>query len=551
MTPQIDPFTMDIIQSSFRAISTEMFVAMKKTAMSPIIYEILDMGVALTDQEGNLLSSGAGIPVFVGMLEASVKTMSAKFQGQVKAGDIYVTNDPYNGGITHLNDVVFCKPIFYQNELVAWAANMAHWPDIGGMVPGGISTESYELYQEGLIIPGVKLFENDKILEPLMEILQANSRMPYNLDGDFWAGVAAVRIGEQRMLKLIDKYGLQTFLQSITELQNHGEQVSLASLKKLPKGQFTLDELMDDGRQMKVTVEVTETEFIVDLRDAPPQAQGPDNVSRDAVLVATQMIFKSITSPDTAANGGTYRPLKLLTQPGTLFHPNPPAACGMYYDTDIRICDLIWRAVFPMVKDQVTVGHFSSICGTFFGGMNPDTGKTFTIVEAQVGGWGAGVGMDGTSAMFSAFHGDTFNCPAEIAEARYGVSVERLSLNDEACGAGEFRGGKGVCVEYRTKEDNGWLTVGYSRSVVKPWGAEGGHEGSRNYIKILRLDGTIEEHFCKSGIPMNQGDVLQIRTANGAGYGNPKKRDPHKIQDDLKNEYITLEEAKTIYGYAA
>ena len=546
----VDPFTLDIIQSAFKAISTEMFYTMQKTSISPIIYEILDMGVALSTPDGDLLSSGAGIPAFIGMLDAGLKTTIGKFGDTVKAGDIFVTNDPYNGGITHLNDVVLCTPIFYQDTLVAWAANMAHWPDLGGMVPGGISTDATELFQEGLILPCIRLFEHNKISPAVMEIIKANSRMPNNVEGDLWAGIACNRTGEKGVLELVEKYSLETFEQSSKMLLDDGEKVSLAGLKKLPNTTLKMSEEMDDGTVFTVKCTITDEEFIVDLRDNPTQVAGPINVSRDGVVVACQMIFKSVTSPDTDANGGSYRPLKVLTAQGTIFDPVMPAPCGVYYETDIRINDMLWRCLSEIADEKVTAGHFSSICGTFFGGINPDNGQAFTIVEAQIGGWGAGNGMDGTSAMFSCFHGDTFNCPAEIAESRYGgVVVRQLALNDEAGGAGEFRGGKGICLEYEIREDNSWLTVGYSRCVMPPWGNKGGQDGTTNYCVVMRTNGDTETYHSKSGIILNAGDVIQVRTGNGGGYGYPKNRTSDALASDIKNGYITLNEAKTVYGY--
>lgn len=548
-TQKVDQFTLDIIQSSFKAISTEMFYTMQKTSISPIIYEILDMGIALANPKGQLLSSGAGIPAFIGMLDAAINKTIDKFGDSVKPGDIYITNDPYNGGVTHLNDVVLIMPVFYGDTLIAWASNMAHWPDMGGMVPGGISTDATELFQEGLIIPCVRGFENGEPIPAVFDIMTHNTRMPKNVEADLWAGVASCRVGEKGLIELVEKYGLDVFTRSCETLIEHGEEVSLAGLKKLPNTKLELTEEMDDGTPLNVKIEIKDDEFIVDLRDNPKQFASPVNVSRDAVIVACEMIFKSITSPDTDANHGTYRPLTVLTTPGTIFHPVSPAACGVYYDTDIRLNDIIWRCLFPIAGEKMTAGHFSSICGTFFGGVNPDNGVPYTIVEAHVGGWGAGQGMDGTSAMFSCFHGDTFNCPAEIAESRYGVMVKQLAFNDAEGGAGEHRGGKGIDLQYVIPADGAWLTVGYSRCVVPPWGAEGGQDGTTNACHVLRKNGETETYHSQSGIMLDAGDIIQIKSGNGAGYGDPKKRSRDAIVNDLKNQYITENEAKNIYGY--
>ena len=211
---------------------------------------------------------------------------------------------------------------------------------------------------------------------------------------------------------------------------DYGEQVSRRALSELPKGRFTLDEEQDSGLHYKVTVEITDDEFIVDLRDNPDQDPGSGNLCHDGSMISSQLAFKNVTDPFGAANGGSFRPLTLLTRPGSVFDASPPAAFGVYAETMIRLFDLIWRCIAPHLGDRLPAGHYASICGTFIGGRHPDTGRHFTVVEPQLGGWGASASRDGNSAMFTGMHGDTFNCPAEIAEARYGLFVEQLALSE-------------------------------------------------------------------------------------------------------------------------
>ena len=272
-----DPITLEIIQSSLQATSDEMFAALRKTAMSAIIYEVLDMGTGITDGEGNLASSGAGIPAFVGVLDKAVKrVIELNDLGDIRPGDIFVTNDPYYGGVTHLNDVVLAMPVFADGELIAWTANIAHWNDVGGMVPGSISNDAKEIFQEGLRLPAVKLISEGTPIKSVMEIMKCNSRLPDFLQGDMWAGIAAARVGERRILELVDKYGLETFNTALQVFQDYGEQVALRALEGLPKGRFSLEEEQDSGAVYGVTVEITDDEFIVDLRDNPDQDPGPE-----------------------------------------------------------------------------------------------------------------------------------------------------------------------------------------------------------------------------------------------------------------------------------
>jgi len=233
---------------------------------------------------------------------------------------------------------------------------------------------------------------------------------------------------------------------------------------------------------------------------------------------------------------------------GSVFDANPPAAFGIYAETMIRLYDLIWRCVAPHVGDRLPAGHYASICGTFIGGRHPDTGRHFTVVEPQLGGWGASASRDGNSGMFTGIHGDTFNCPVEIAEARYGLFVEQLALSDAGGGAGEHRGGKGIVLDYRVRSDGLFFTCAYTRSVQRPWALEGGLEGARNYVEIIRADGARAEYGIATALELNEGDLIRIHTANGGGYGDPMRRPRERVLDDLKNGLISVDEATHVYG---
>ncbi len=550
-TKQYDPITANIIQNSIQAAADEMFAAFRHTAMSAIIYEVLDMGVGITDKNGELASSGAGIPAFAGLLDKSVCCVLKKFNkpDDIKPGDIFITNDPYNGGVTHLNDVVLVMPVFFDGEIVAWTANMAHYNDVGGAVPGSMSSEATEIFQEGFILSAIKLFSEGAPIRSVFDILNSNCRMPDFLTGDLWAGIASLRVGENRVLEMCRKYGKDVFINAIEEYLDYAEQVSLDAMKDLPNGKYSITEEQDNGQFYTVTVEITDDKFIIDLTENPDQDKGPFNSSRDGTLTICQLAFKSVTSSDKMSNSGTFRPLDVKTRPGSVFDPIFPAAQGIYYELTVRLTDLIVRCIAENMPDRLPAGGFSSVCGTLFGGLHPDTGRTYVVIEPELGGWGGSSLSDGNSGQFSMMHGETYNCPAEVAEARYGVTVDYLSFHDEDGGAGQFRGGKGVRIDYRIRSDNAWLTVAYTRSKFPPWPLEGGCEGSPNYILIVRSDGSNEKHAVVSGLTLNTDDVMQIMTGTGAGWGDPLKRDLEKIKDDLKNEYITLEQANRYYDY--
>jgi N-methylhydantoinase B len=547
--PSTDPITLEIIQSSLQAASDEMFAAFRKTAMSAIIYEVLDMGTGITDAEGNLASSGAGIPAFVGVLDKAVKrVIEVNSDDQTRPGDIFATNDPFYGGVTHLNDVVLAMPVFADGELVAWTANIAHWNDVGGMVPGSISNEAKEIFQEGLRLPAVKLVSEGKPIKSVIEIMKCNSRLPEFLQGDMWAGIAAARVGERRILDVVAKYGCTTFTAALEAFMEYGEQVALRALRDLPKGRFRLEEEQDSGAVYSVDVEITDNELIVDLRGNPDQDPGPNNASRDGTTIAAQMVFMNITGAGGSANAGHFKPLKLLTRPGSVFDASPPAAFATYYEVEIRLYDLIWRCLAPHLGERLPAGSFASVCGTFIGGPHPDTGRHFTIVEPQVGGWGASASRDGNSAIFSGFHGDTFNCPAEVAEARYGLFVEQLSLSDAPGGEGEHRGGKGIVLDYRVRSNGCFFTCAYTRNKHRPWPLGGGCYGSPNYVEVIRVDGSVEEYAVVTALEVNAGDVIRIHTATGGGYGEPGRRRRELVLEDLRNGYVTEETARAVYG---
>lgn len=554
MTTKVnDPITLEIIQNSLQATADEMFAVMKKTAMSSIIYEVLDMGTGITDAKGALASSGAGIPAFVGVLDKAVKVVVAKFDkpGDIEPGDVFATNDPYYGGVTHLNDIIVMMPVFAGGRIIAWTANIAHNSDVGGMAPGSLTGEATEIFQEGLRLPAIKIISKGDAIRSVMDIITVNSRMPDVLEGDVWAAIASVRIGAKRLVEIAEKYGVETFENAMTSFMDFGEQVSLKELAKLPKGTFELSEEQDDGRIFNVKITISDTEFVVDLRDNPDQSKNPVNTSRDGVMVSAQMIFKSLTDPYSAANEGSFRPIRLLTRPGSVFEAKEPAPIGFYYEIELRVYDIMWRCLAQHMPDRLAAGHFASVCGTFIGGIHPDTGRQYTIIEPQIGGWGGSRTGDGNSAIFCGFHGETYNCPAEINEARNGLYVDRMELNMEPGGEGKYRGGRGIVMDYRIRGDNGFLTVGYTRSKFPAWALDGGNEGTPNYVRYLGKDGTDQRYAFVSGLTTHTGDVIRVVTGNGGGIGNPNERDRKLVAEDLKNGLITPERAREVYGYEA
>jgi len=511
--PAADPFTLDIIAEGLTAAADEMFAVLRRTAMSPIIYEVLDVGTGLTDDAGRLVSSGAGIPTFVGVLDKAVKHILDRHGADaIGEGDVFVTNDPYAGGVTHLNDVVLAEPVFVDGACVAWAASIAHWSDIGGRTPGSLSVHATEIQQEGLRLPAVRLIEGGRPVDALIGLIEANSRMPDTALGDLWAQIAAGRRAAARVRELASRHGVAAFRAAIARAFAQAEARARAGLATLPPGRYTLEEAQDDGACWPVAVTVSADRFAVDLRDAPDQRAAPFNTSRDGAVIAAQMIFKGLCDPTREANDGSYRPLEVLTRPGSIFDPRPPAPHGYYFETRIRLYDLIWQCLARALPGRLPMGHFASICGTVLAGRHPLTGRPFTLVEPQQGGWGACDGADGLDAMFSACHGETYNCPVEVAEARYGLRVERKELGPPAPEAAR-RGGRGVRSVYAF-DGPAALSTGFTRARVPVWGDVA---GGRNTATLVRADGARQDISVASGVTVDAGDRVVIETAWGGG----------------------------------
>lgn len=547
-TTSHDPVTFDIIQNGLEAIADEMFAAQRKTSMSAIIYEVLDLGTGICDADGEIAASGAGIPAFVGVLDKAVKRIIDKHPTHtIKPGDLFASNDPYWGGVTHLNDMILAMPVFAGGGIVAWTANIAHWNDVGGMVPGSMSSDATEIFQEGVRIPAVKLIDAGVPNQAVFDILYVNTRLPDFLRGDLWAGIAGVRIGEKRILEMIEKYGAGTFTAAVADFMDLGERRARAALATLKKGVYPFEEEQDDGAIHKVVIAITDDAFTIDLRDNPDQ-KGSSNSSREGVEISAQLAFKAFTDTQAPGNGGFFRPLNLLTRPGSVFHVVEPGALGYYSEVEIRVFDLILQCLAHHFPGTLPAGNFASICGTVIGGKHPDTGRHYTIVEPQLGGWGAEQGRDGNSAIFSGFHGDTFNCPAEVAEARYGLTVDELALNTDKGGDGAWRGGKGISVRYRVRADDNFLSVGYTRSRIPPWGQNGGNDGSTNYVEVLRPGKPVERYSFATNVPLSKDDVVHVVTGVGGGFGPPGDRAEALVQQDVRNGYIDAGIAAKIYN---
>jgi N-methylhydantoinase B len=552
----VDPFTLTIIQEHLRAAADEMFVRLGQASKSPIIYEVLDYAVALISPQGELISEAQGVPGFTGVLPFAVLSIVEKFgEEAMKTGDIYATNDPYAGGGTHLSDVCLIGPIIHEGELVAFAANKGHWTEMGGMAAGSWTTDATEIYQEGLQLPAIKVYDGGVPEDAIIDLIAANVRLPDMTLSDLYAGVAAIRAGEARLLELCERHGLAAYRQAVSEMMDQGERVAWDRLADLPKGVYEAEDFMDDDGlsddpvPIRVKVTIDEQGFTADFTGSAPQVAGPINGTWARLQSSTRVVFKAVTRADYPNNEGCFRPVKVICPMGTIFTAKRPAPVSTYWEAGASAVDLLWQALYPIAQDRLTVGHFLSICGTSLAGKD-DQGNLYVLVEPQAGGWGAGTDKDGESGLVAQGDGETYNIPVEVCESRFPILVEQYAFDIVPHGAGRFRGGRGLVRDYRLLGDQASLTTTYGRHRFLPWSIAGGGQGSPNGAAVIQK-GETEPVIWQGKLTryqMREGDLARLITGTGGGYGDPLDRPVDKVQSDVKNGYITIEQAHDLYG---
>jgi N-methylhydantoinase B len=465
-----------------------------------------------------------------------------------------VTNDPYGGGGTHLSDVTLAVPIFVDGRLVAFAASKAHWTEVGGKDPGSRTSDATEVYQEGLQFPCVKIYEGGRPVQSVIDMIEANVRLPEMTLGDFHAQAASIRLGARRFEELCAKYGLSTVEYVIGALLDHAETLTRQQLRRLPKGTFEAEEFIDDDGigngpfRVHVKVTISDDEFLCDFSGTDPQAKGPINTSYTGLHSSVRIIFKALTGPGIPVNEGCFRPIRIVCPPGTLVTATRPAPTSIYWEARSYASDVVCKALAAAIPERLTASHHLSVCGLIMAGRHHDTGEFFLFIEPQVGGWGGGAGKDGESGLFGVGAGETYNIPIEVAEARYGIRVERYGFDITAAGAGRHRGGRGVVRELRILGENTTVTATYTRHVQPPWGVDGGMPGSVNRVEIVRADGSVEHYGKTVRMPVAKGELLRLFSATGGGWGPPVERPLDAVIADVRDGYVSAEQARDEYG---
>lgn len=529
-----------------------------RTSMSPIVYEVLDFACGITDINGAVVAQDNGLCLFTGTFQPQVASIIEKYPvATMRSGDVYMTNSPYLGG-THNPDIALILPIFVEGAVIGFGISVTHWTELGGKVLGSIAPDSTEIYQEGLQFPRLRLYAAGEINQAIVDIIEANVRLPLMSIGDLNAGVAAVRVADARVGEIAMRYGADELLRAFEAIMNHGESMARQALQSVPPGVYTAsdfidgDGITDDRIPVQVKVTVTQDKFIADFSGTSQQTAGAINCSRGALLSACKTVFKAIIGPQLDSNEGLFRPFELIAPEGTIFTAMRPAPTGWYYEASAHATELIWKALAPALPRSLSAGSYLSLCAYYIGGRHSD-GQYWLLTTPQDGGWGACADQDGESSLIATTDGDTYNYPAEVIETAFPLTMLTNAFNtDDPPGHGKYRGGFGTIREYRIDAPSGGnLMASMGRSITPPWGVDGGHQGSPNYYEVLGTDGRRTRGGRTSNAALNQGDIVRIVTGNGGGWGPVSDRDPAAIARDLADELITRGDIATVYGGGA
>src|SRR3954465_11326239 len=552
---RIDPVTTEIVRNGLIAATEEMKTNLMRTAYNMIIYEALDFTVGLFDAQGNTVSIGLGLPMFIRGMSDTVKTKLNHYGLEnLDPGDILLTNDAYITG-SHLNHMTFTVPVFHGGEVVAFSCCMAHWPDVGGTLDGATT----DIFSEGLQMPIVKIYRKGVPNEEVLSVIKINVRLPERAMGDFRAQIAAVRTGERRFLEMIGKYGRDAVLGGIAAIMDHSEAATRARVREIPDGVYEAESFMDDdgvriGERVpiRVRVEVTGDRMKVDLTDVSKQVAGFYNSGETAGRSCCQVAFKCLTSAlDLPITSTPFRALAIVLPPGRVVRAHNPAAMRMWMTFPMTIVDTIFKALAPAIPDKVIAGHHADLVVGRVNGRRPKDNSFYIYLGGLIGGgWGAKHDSDGMNATIAINDGDTHNGPSEQVEAKYPLLVERYALRPDSGGAGRFRGGLG-CEQIVQARNDIRFNSQMDRVKCKPWGLEGGLSGLGNSVAIHRF-GTAKEQRFHNGKALNQvlhaGDAYILRSGGGGGFGSPLERDLDSLARDVRCGYVSKDAAEKYYG---
>ena len=523
----IDPVRLEVFKHLFSSIADEMGVVLRKSSLSPNIKERRDFSCAVFDARARMIAQAAHIPVHLGSMplsvEAAVRAFPPESVARLAPGDTVILNDPYRGG-THLPDITLVSPVFVNGQLAGYVASRAHHADIGGMAPGSMPIAT-ELYQEGLIIPPIKLLQNDQLVPGVLDLILANVRTPHERMGDLSAQIAANQRGSKRLEELYTRYGSDQVVRYSEQLIAYTAQMTRAMLAAISDGTYRFNDVLDnDGitsQSVKICVEISIAgeQARVDFSGSSPQVAGSLNAVYAITLSAVYYVFRCLLGQDIPNNAGCIEPVTVIAPPGSVVNANSPApVAGGNVETSQRIVDVLLGALAQACPDRIPAASQGTMNNLTIGGSDPNTSLPFTYYETIGGGMGARPASPGPSAVHSHMT-NTLNTPVEALEYAYPLQVVCYEIRHGSGGKGRFSGGDGIRRDIKCLA-SAHISLITERRTNRPYGLAGGepgHTGSNNLVrngKTVPLPG-------KGAFDIIAGDIISIQTPGGGGFGNP------------------------------
>jgi len=528
--PRPDAFTVEVIRNALTAIAEEMSLVIMRSARSPLLREAGDLSSALTDAEGGLIAQGRDIPAHLGIMGSTVQEFLKRVpKSRLRPGDVWFLNLPEVGG-NHLPDVKAIRPVFAEGAVQAFAVSLAHWADVGGARPGSYVPDARDAWQEGLRIPPLRLFTAAGPDREKLDLVVANVRGGEEREGDILAQMAATRSADERLQELLASYGAATVQAAIADIHDQSEAKMRAAIREIPDGVYEGEDFLDhDGIDdhpiaVRVRVTIAGEEATFDFTATDDAAKGPLNATPFTAGASVFYAMKAIAGPDIQPNAGCGRPLKVITRPGSLVHPpwSRPVVGGNH-ETSQRMVDAIFKAMERVVPERLSAGGSTTSGLLLFGGTDPRTGLWTTLYEVHAGGEGARAERDGGPTA-RPHMSNVMNTPAEIIETFYPIRIERQALRPGSGGRGRHRGGPGQERHYRILAPEMAMTSMVERTVIPPYGLQGGEPGLPFEIVVERADGRRTAISGKTHVTLHAGDCVIMKSSGGGGYGAPEQQ---------------------------
>jgi N-methylhydantoinase B len=529
--------------------------SLRRATYSPLIREALDFSNALHDRNGEVVAEALGIPLLLGAMSPTVRVVLEAFAvEELRPGDVIVSNDPYLGGGTHLNDINVIRPIFLDGELVLFAQSKAHMLDIGGREPGSWSPDAVNVFQEGVRLPPVKLVAGGVWNESLLRLLLTNVRFPGQLEADVQAQIGAVRVGEQQALKTFRQFGRDQVESAMAAILDHAESLMRDQITALPDGSYRAvdhvdsDGVSDEPVRIEVTVVVEGSELKVDFTGTAAQTVGSNgNMIFAGTESAVRLALRCLLAPGLPANEGCYRPIRVSAPSGSCVNPTSPAAVSVGLASVAHtVIEAVFKALARVLPERVIADQYGNVQPLILSGTNLHSKEPYLHFSSYPGGGGARSANDGLSGVITLTDGDVRNIPAEVVETRFPLRVERLQLIEDSGGPGRMRGGLGVRIDYRILGHDAHGVTTLNRYRIPPQGIGGGGEG-RASRTVVEEDGQARE-FWFGSFEAPAGALVSHQTGGGGGFGPALERDPALVQADVIGGYVSREAARSLYG---